>query len=102
MAPTGSGKTEASLLWAVAQAEEDCPVPRLYYVLPFQASMNAMFDRLNNKKDGAFPDQVGLEHSRSTLAYYRRFGDEDTPDRIKHARRDNNNLARLNYYLSGS
>jgi CRISPR-associated endonuclease/helicase Cas3 len=97
MAPTGSGKTEASLLWAVAQAEEGIPVPRLYYTLPYQASMNAMFDRLNNEEDGAFPGQVGLEHSRSTLAYYRMFRDEDTLDRVEHARRDNN-LARLNYY----
>ncbi len=97
MAPTGSGKTEASLLWAVAQAEEDCPVPRLYYMLPFQASMNAMFDRLNNEKDGAFPGQVGLEHSRSTLAYYRMLEDEDLSDRAKHAKKFSN-LARLNYY----
>lgn len=97
MAPTGSGKTEASLLWAMAQAEEGISVPRLYYTLPYQASMNAMFDRLNNEKDGAFPGQVGLEHSRSTLAYYRMLEDEDTTDRAKHAKKFSN-LARLNYY----
>jgi CRISPR-associated endonuclease/helicase Cas3 len=97
MAPTGSGKTEASLLWAVAQAEDDCPVPRLYYMLPFQASMNAMFDRLNNEKDGAFPGQVGLEHSRSTLAYYRMLEDEDLYERAKQAKTFSN-LARQNYY----
>lgn len=97
MAPTGSGKTEASLLWAVAQAEEGLPVPRLYYMLPFQASMNAMFERLDNEHDGAFPGQVGLEHSRSTLAYYRMLKDDDLYDKAKNAK-ILSNLARLNYY----
>ena len=97
MAPTGSGKTEASLLWATFQAEDGKPVPRLYYMLPFQASMNAMYDRLNDHNSGAFPDQVGLEHSRSTLAYYRSLL-EDYPEKAaKHAKRLSN-LARLNYY----
>ena len=76
MAPTGSGKTEAALLWAVSQGAS-----RLYYTLPFQASMNAMEKRLTedekNEQDkitreAPFKGQVGLEHSRSTLAYYRR------------------------------
>jgi CRISPR-associated endonuclease/helicase Cas3 len=97
MAPTGSGKTEASLLWAVAQAEEKRPVPRLYYTLPYQASMNAMYDRLNNIESGAFPGQVGLEHSRSTLAYYRSLIEDDPHKAARYAKRLSN-LARLNYY----
>ena len=97
MAPTGSGKTEASLLWATSQAEDGKPVPRLYYMLPFQASMNAMYDRLNDPNSGAFPDQVGLEHSRSTLAYYRSLLEDDPEKAAKHAKRLSN-LARLNYY----
>ncbi|NPV62808.1 MAG: CRISPR-associated helicase Cas3' [Methanotrichaceae archaeon] len=97
MAPTGSGKTEASLLWAVSQAEKDKPVPRLYYTLPFQASMNAMYDRLNDADSGAFPGQVGLEHSRSTIAYYRSLLDDHPEKAAKHAKRLSN-LARLNYY----
>jgi len=101
MAPTGSGKTEASLLWALAQAEEDRPVPRLYYTLPFQASMNAMYDRLNDSNSGAFPGQVGLEHSRSTLAYYRSLLEdhlEKDPEKAARSAKWLNNLARLNYY----
>lgn len=44
-APTGSGKTEAALRWALhnRQAEE-----RIFYVLPTQASINAMTQRLRN------------------------------------------------------
>lgn len=98
MAPTGSGKTEASLLWAVAQAGDEHPVPRLYYTLPYQASMNAMHDRLNNDRYGAFPGQVGLEHSRSTLAYYRRLLDDGPPEKAVRSAKWLNNLARLNYY----
>ncbi|MDR2944357.1 MAG: CRISPR-associated helicase Cas3' [Methanosarcinales archaeon] len=42
-APTGSGKTEASLLWAQNNFKENA---RLFYVLPYQASINAMYRRL--------------------------------------------------------
>jgi len=103
MAPTGSGKTEAALLWAVSQAQPDRSVPRLYYTLPFQASMNAMHKRLNdddteNGLKAPFPDQVGLEHGRSTLAYYRRFLEDDySPKEAAKAAKWSNNLARLNY-----
>ncbi len=96
IAPTGSGKTESALLWACAQADDTPSVPRLFYTLPHQASMNAMYDRLNEK---AFPGQVGLEHSRSVLALYRRFLDEDyTPRQAARAARWSKNLAQLNYF----
>jgi len=96
IAPTGSGKTESALLWACALANEARPVPRLFYTLPYQASMNAMYDRLNSK---AFPGQVGLEHSRSTLALYRRWLDEDyTPQQAARAARWGKTLAQLNYF----
>lgn len=74
IAPTGSGKTEAALLWACAQSGEVNPLPRLFYTLPYQASMNAMYDRLERR---CFPGQVGLEHSRSLLALYRRLLEDD-------------------------
>jgi len=105
MAPTGSGKTEAALLWAVSQN-----APRLYYTLPYQASMNAMELRLNQDevdaegnitREAPFKSQVGLEHSRSTLAYYRRLLVEDEnadPKKATQAARWLNDLARQNYY----
>jgi CRISPR-associated endonuclease/helicase Cas3 len=45
-APTGSGKTEAALLWAARQAAINEGLPRLFYTLPYQASMNAMYLRV--------------------------------------------------------
>jgi CRISPR-associated endonuclease/helicase Cas3 len=96
VAPTGSGKTESALLWACAQANGERPIPRLFYTLPYQASMNAMYDRLNST---AFPGQVGLEHSRSVLALYRHWLDEDyTPQQAARAARWGKTLARLNYF----
>ncbi|MBI2941466.1 MAG: CRISPR-associated helicase Cas3' [Chloroflexi bacterium] len=95
-APTGSGKTEAALLWACAQSVGQRTVPRLFYTLPFQASLNAMHDRLSER---AFPGQVGLEHSRATLALYRRWLDEDYgPKQAARLARWGTDLARLNHF----
>jgi CRISPR-associated endonuclease/helicase Cas3 len=95
VAPTGSGKTEAALLWACAQSGNNKPLPRLFYVLPYQASMNAMYDRLRK----SFPGAVGLEHGRSMLALYRRFL-EDSGDRHRSMRlaRSAQALSRLHYF----
>lgn len=96
IAPTGSGKTESALLWACAQADGERPAPRLFYTLPYQASMNAMYDRLNQN---AFPGQVGLEHSRSVLALYRHWLSEDyTPQQAARMARLAHQLAQLNYF----
>jgi CRISPR-associated endonuclease/helicase Cas3 len=96
IAPTGSGKTEAALLWACSQDYGKKPLPRLFYTLPYQASMNAMYDRLRLK---SFPDLVGLEHSRSTLALYRRLLDDEY-DRREATRQARwaANLSRLHFF----
>ncbi|MGQ0775186.1 MAG: CRISPR-associated helicase Cas3' [Pseudonocardiales bacterium] len=65
-APTGSGKTEASLLWALTQIEDlrhriGC-TPRLFYVLPYLASINAMANRLGTELGTA---DIGVAHSRA-------------------------------------
>ncbi|NJO05929.1 MAG: CRISPR-associated helicase Cas3', partial [Chloroflexaceae bacterium] len=71
IAPTGSGKTEAALCWAFGMPAQ--PVPRLFYALPFQASMNAMYTRLTSY----IPDSVGLQHGRALQALYRLFMETD-------------------------
>lgn len=94
IAPTGSGKTEAALLWACSQSDNKNPIPRLFYTLPYQASMNAMYDRLRK----VFLDQVSLEHSRSMLAYYHRLLTENYDRRqATIMSRTLKNLARLHY-----
>jgi len=55
VAPTGAGKTNYLL--------RRCR-KRIFYVLPFQASINAMYDRL---KDGLKGDDVRLKHGSSKL-----------------------------------
>lgn len=90
IAPTGSGKTEAALLWAANQPE----AARLFYALPYQASMNAMKLRL----DEIFtPEQVGLQHGRGLLAIYRQLMDQEyTQNDAEKTARQMKNLAKLN------
>lgn len=74
-APTGSGKTEAALYWALGDGSRS--VPRLFYALPYQASMNAMFDRLKDEVKGFGKDAVGLQHGRALQALYLRLIDQE-------------------------
>lgn len=59
-APTGSGKTEAALLWAWAQQQELGPC-RITYGLPYQASLNAMRARLAED----LQTEVAILHGRA-------------------------------------
>ncbi len=97
-APTGSGKTEAALLWAACQTKDNNNTPRLFYTLPYQASMNAMklrLDRIFGVK------MVGLQHGRALLAHYRMLLDDDyddaSPRKAAQVARQARNLAELNY-----
>lgn len=75
-APTGAGKTEAALLWALRQIDDIATatggVPRLYYTLPYLASINAMIDRLQRTL-GEMGDRsgelIGVTHSRAASYY---------------------------------
>ncbi|WP_026405387.1 CRISPR-associated helicase/endonuclease Cas3 [Actinomadura rifamycini] len=64
---TGSGKTEAVLLWAVNQmgdlSRRTGGNPRLFYLLPYLASINAMTERLGNELGS--PDGIGVAHSKA-------------------------------------
>lgn len=94
-APTGSGKTEAALLWAARQNMRG-DAPRVFYVLPFQASMNAMRQRI---ADRFSEDDVGLQHGRSRFALYRMFLErEETPREAARKASFANNLTRLRHH----
>lgn len=96
-APTGSGKTEAALLWA--QANQSPQRSRhVFYVLPFTASINAMYQRL---KDGSlFGDGVvSFLHGRSSYFAYRWLCEsepdldrKETARKVREARRQTREL----------
>lgn len=63
-APTGSGKTEASLFWMQANWRKNS---RVFYVLPYTASINAMHKRLASIF-GA--ESVGVLHGKASAYLY--------------------------------
>jgi len=65
-APTGSGKTETSFLWLKKQIEERGP-GRVFYILPYTASINAMYERLSIDVNSSVP-KIGMIHGK--LAQY--------------------------------
>ncbi|MGH3898032.1 MAG: CRISPR-associated endonuclease Cas3'', partial [Pseudonocardiaceae bacterium] len=77
-APTGSGKTEAALLWALTQIQAlhrgTGGTPRLFYVLPYLASINAMAGRLS--RELGTPD-IGVAHSRAASYHLARALQDD-------------------------
>ncbi|MCD4807432.1 MAG: CRISPR-associated helicase Cas3', partial [Methanococcoides sp.] len=83
-APTGTGKTEASFLWANENIKK-IPYSRIFYILPYTASINAMFERLNTSDFSK--DKVDLLHGKSTSYYFELFTkdipDEDIEENIK-------------------
>lgn len=62
-APTGSGKTESALLWLRRQMRE-FGHGRVFYLLPFTASINAMFERLEGTEKGLGKEKVGVVHGK--------------------------------------
>jgi CRISPR-associated endonuclease/helicase Cas3 len=79
-APTGSGKTETALLWLQNQIQ-NFGNGRVFYILPFTASINAMFERLDKK----IPQKIGLIHGKLSSYLENKFEDDDLIDekRIK-------------------
>lgn len=74
IAPTGSGKTEASLFWSHAN-QNPGRSKRVFYLLPYTASINAMYKRL--QKDFKDPELTGIQHGKAMYYLYRSFEDEE-------------------------
>lgn len=74
-APTGSGKTEASMLWVQNQLKEQGN-GRVFYILPFTASINAMFERLEKE----LGEKVGLLHGKLSAYIEAKFEEDDLVD----------------------
>src|SRR6266496_531694 len=96
IAPTGSGKTEAALYWTIGDGTKS--VPRIFYTLPYQASMNAMYGRLRSPLYFG-KEQVGLQHGRALQALYKQLlGAEDDPLSAAEASRWATQLNKLHAY----
>ena len=72
-APTGSGKTEAALLWSDNNQCETLG-NRVFYVLPYTASINAMYNRL---KELVSDDKIGMLHGKAAYFMYQALVDKD-------------------------
>ncbi len=72
IAPTGSGKTEGSLLWALHNVAE-MGGGKLIYLLPTMVTANSIYRRL---EEYFGKGNVGVSHSTASLLF---LGEEDTP-----------------------
>lgn len=95
-APTGSGKTETAMLWLRNQLAKKGQ-GRTFYVLPFTASINAMFERLSDNTEGFGKSKVGMIHGNLNAVLYRQLYEEDgnvgeTREKIKRIQESFRNL----------
>ena len=71
-APTGSGKTEAALLWSATNQGQTLG-NRVFYVLPYTASINAMYNRL---REFVSDEKIGLLHGKANYFLYQALVDK--------------------------
>ncbi len=90
-APTGSGKTEAALLWSDKNQSETFG-NRVFYVLPYTASINAMYSRL---QELVSDEKVGMLHGKAAYFVYQQLVDKEyTPNAAATAAKEELNLTR--------
>ncbi|RQP11210.1 MAG: CRISPR-associated helicase Cas3' [Chryseobacterium sp.] len=83
-APTGSGKTESAMLWLQKQISESGQ-GRAFYILPFTASINAMYERLSSDQNDLGASKVGMIHGKLQDYLYDYFDDLQYADAKKEA-----------------
>lgn len=74
IAPTGSGKTEASLFWSHAN-QNHYRSKRVFYLLPYTASINAMYKRF--QRDFKDSELTGIQHGKAMYYLYKSFENEE-------------------------
>ncbi|MDP6999640.1 MAG: CRISPR-associated helicase Cas3' [Candidatus Poribacteria bacterium] len=79
-APTGSGKTEAALLWSERNQLQQLG-RRVFFILPYTASINAMYRRLLPLIGD---EKIGLLHGKANYFIYQSLAD---PQYSNHERR---------------
>jgi len=77
-APTGSGKTEAAMNWVFANQKENT---RLFYLLPYTASINAMVKRLQRIFGN---ETITALHSKTLDFFYQQLSDETSNEDINY------------------
>ena len=70
--PTGEGKTEAALLWALNNIKNKHT--KVIYTMPTQVTSNSMYKRF---KDYFGKDYVGILHGASSLIIAEEYGDDE-------------------------
>ena len=90
-APTGSGKTEAALLWS-NRNQTETKGNRVFYVLPYTASINAMYNRLTELVSD---EKIGVLHGKAAYFVYQQLVDKEyTPQEAATAAREEVGLTR--------
>lgn len=90
-APTGSGKTEAALLWSDKNQGKTLG-NRVFYVLPYTASINAMYERL---RELVTEEKIGVLHGKAAYFVYQQLVDKNyTPQDAATLARQELNLTR--------
>jgi CRISPR-associated endonuclease/helicase Cas3 len=80
LAPTGTGKTEAGLAWASRQMPSMSGLPRLAWILPYRASIDAAADRFArdlDKRPGKGLADIGVLHGTAAISLLARAVDDD-------------------------
>jgi len=93
--PTGSGKTEASLFWS-DNNQNSSKSKRVFYLLPYTASINAMYKRL--QRDFGNKDLIGVLHGKASYFLYKALSnDTDDYDITKNKIRELKGLSKKIY-----